>query len=100
MYKTTSALIVGCVAALAFAAPKPALATTAVPIQDGASDAGLVQEVGKKDKNWTKRDRYTYRDGPRYRPYYSDRRYSYDYERDYDYDYPRRRSGTTLHFDF
>jgi hypothetical protein len=99
MYKTTSALFAGCVAALAFAAPTPALATTAVPaIHDGASDAGMVQEVGKKDKNWTKRDRYSYRDAPRYRPYgYSYRRYSYD--DDY-YDYPRRRSGTTLHFDF
>ena len=104
MYRTATAITAGCVAALAFVAPTPALATTAVPaIHNG--DAGVVQEVAKTDKKWSKKwskyDRYAYGDSPRYRAYrYDDRRYAYDYDDDYNYDSPRRRSGVNLHFDF
>jgi hypothetical protein len=95
MHRTAAAFGAG-VAALVFAAPEPASATTTAPaVHYGETDAGFMQEVGKKQKKWKDHDHdvYVYSDRRRYRPY------AYD---DYDYDYHeyRRRPGVNLHLDF
>ena len=94
MHRTVTAAVVGCVAAFVFAAPQPASATkTAAATHYGKTDAGLIHEIGKKEKKWKHRDRDVYGYG------YSRRypRYAYDY--DYDY-YAYRRPGVNLHLDF
>ena len=47
MQRSLAPIIAGCVAALVFAAPKPASAMTAPAVHYGETDAGIVQPVKK-----------------------------------------------------
>lgn len=97
MHKTVTAITVGCVAAVLFAAPQPASATTtAAGVQYGKTDTGMIHEIARKAKKWKHRDRDVYVHG------YSRRypRYAYDYNYDYDYYAYRRRPGVNLYLDF
>jgi Xaa-Pro aminopeptidase len=107
MQRSLAPIIAGCVAALVFAAPKPASAMTAPAIHYGETDAGIVQPVKKKGYNRGRGHKYGHYKGRghKYGHYrnYGHRRYGgYGY-RPYGYygdGYPYRRQGLTLQFDF
>ena len=67
MQRTILPIVAGCVAAVFFAVPKPASATTAAPaIHYGETNAGLVEKVHRR--NWRGRRYAPYAYGG-YRPY-------------------------------
>ena len=76
--RTLLPIVAGCVAAVFFAVPKPASATNvAVPaVHYGETNAGMVQEVGRRD--WRGR-RYVAPYAYGYRPYYRPYGYSRSY---------------------
>jgi hypothetical protein len=122
MQRSLAPIIAGCVAvaALVFAAPGPASATTAVApaVQYGETNAGIVQQVGHRHYRGHGYRHYGYRPygygyrryGYGYRPYgYGYRRYGYGYGYGYrpygyyggGYGYPYwRRPGVSLWFGF
>jgi hypothetical protein len=112
MQRTLAPIIAGCVAALVFAAPKPASAMTAPAVHYGETDAGIVKPVKKRDYRGRGYKKYGYGRGYRnygYRNYgyrnYGYRRYGgygdrpYGYRGGYGYPYWRR-PGLTLQFGF
>ena len=106
--KTPIAIVAGCaaLAALVFAAPKSASATAAAApaIQYGETDAGLVQEVGRRYyRRRYVRPYYLYRPhyGYGYRPYgYYRPYYGYGYRPYGYYGYRYWRPGISFGFSF
>ena len=81
MQRTLFPIVAGCVAAVCFAVPKPAAAMpAAIPaIHYGETNAGLVEEAGRR--YWRRRYVRPYAYGYGYRPWYR----SYGYYRPYAY---------------
>jgi hypothetical protein len=86
MQRSLIPILGGCITAVMFAVPKPAAATTAAApaVHYGETDAGMVQEVGRR--YWRGR-RYVrpYAYGYGYRPYYRPYGYYGYYGRPYGY---------------
>ena len=99
MQRSLAPIIAGCVAALVFAAPKPASAITAPAVHYGETDAGIVQPV---KKGWYNKGYYRGR-GHKY-GHYKGRGHKYGHYRNYGgygYGYPYwRRPGITLRFGY
>ena len=95
MQRSLAPIIAGCVAALVFAAPKPASAMTAPAVHYGETDAGIVQPVKKKGYNRGRGHKYGH---------YRGRGHKYGHYRNYGgygYGYPYwRRPGITLRFGY
>lgn len=78
----TLPIVAGCVAAVFFAVPKPASATTAATpaIHYGATNAGMVEKVGRRywrGRRYVRPYAYGYGYRPYYRPYGYYRPYAY-----------------------
>ncbi len=99
MQRSLAPIIAGCVAALVFAAPKPASAMTAPAVHYGETDAGIVQPVKKGGYN-----KGYYRGRGHKYGHYRGRGHKYGHYRNYGgygYGYPYwRRPGLTLQFGF
>lgn len=108
MRRNLTPIIAGCVAvaAIIWAAPKPATAAAAPAIHYGETDAGMIQEVGRRNYRGRRYVRpYAY--GYGYRPYgyYGSYGRPYGYYRPYayygGYGYPYwRRPGLSFGFSF
>jgi hypothetical protein len=103
MQRTLLPIVAGCVAAVFFAVPKPASATNAAApaVHYGETNAGMVQEVGRRYWRGGRRyvAPYAYGYRPYYRPYGYYRPYAYGgyYGRPYGY---YGRPGISLGFGF
>ena len=93
MQRSLAPIIAGCVAALVFAAPKPASAITAPAVHYGETDANIVQPVKTGGYNTG----YYRGRGHKY-GHYRGRGHKYGLYRNYGYGW--RRPGLTLRFGY